>query len=233
MKLKLFRKDNEITQQDLRKTLTKNGYDCGQQLISKVESGLITPSEGFIDAFEKAYPGVAIDEFQEPKSVFKENKRLVDIFENADLKKFRNEYNLTQDDFIEMLNDYGYVCTQQSISKIELGILAPPLEFLRVFENLKNTIEKDWESSGKEKEAIKEKLRLQLKSVELKNFRANNHLSQIALLKTLKSHGWNGYLLYLKNIESGEKDPSMDFIEAFVKAYPDAKIDQALINKLK
>ena len=41
-------------------------------------------------------------------------------------------------------------------------------------------------------EVIKEKLRLQLKKVNLKNFRAKNHLSQITLFDTLKAHGWNG-----------------------------------------
>ena len=41
-------------------------------------------------------------------------------------------------------------------------------------------------------EVIKEKLRLQLKTVNMKNFREKNHLSQIALFDTLKAHGWNG-----------------------------------------
>ena len=85
MKMKLFRKKNEITQQELRKGLVKNGYDCGQRLISKIETGLITPSEGFLEAFEKAYPNVAVDEFKEPKAVLKENKRLKEIFKKQAL----------------------------------------------------------------------------------------------------------------------------------------------------
>jgi len=82
-------------------------------------------------------------------------------------------------------------------------------------------------------EVIKEKLRLQLKKVNLKNFRAKNHLSQITLFDTLKAHGWNGYLIYLKNIEIGENDPPIDFIKAFANAYPEGGIDQGLIGKIK
>ena len=77
------------------------------------------------------------------------------------------------------------------------------------------------------------KVKLKLKTVNLKNFRVNNHLSQIALFDTLKAHGWNGYLIYLKNIKSGEKNPPIEFIKVFANAYPEAGIDQGLIGKIK
>lgn len=63
MKLKNFRKENNLTQEALAKILTENGYKCTQQVVSFVEKSIRTPPYEMLVAFKKAFPYSKVDDW--------------------------------------------------------------------------------------------------------------------------------------------------------------------------
>lgn len=126
-RLKAFRKNEGLTQEEMAEILSENGYECKQQSYSRVENQSRTPPYRMLLAFKRAFPFDSIDEI-----FFDGDDSKLEGSYNS-LKDFREKNNLTQKDVINLLKETGYEIKQPCYIAYEKNKANIPNKFMKAF----------------------------------------------------------------------------------------------------